>query len=266
MSRFIKDIKKYSKYMIYSAKSGLKSEVAGSHLGWIWWVLEPFMFMLVYYFIFSVIFGQSADYFPIFVFIGLTIWNFFNKNLLDSVKIVNNNKAIVSKVYVPKFTLILIGMLRQGFKMMISFGIVIGMMIVFQVQVTLYALWFIPIIITLYLLSFGINCIIAHFGVFVEDLRTLLNVLLRIMFYMSGVFYELIPMKGGNSRIPEPWATILTKCNPIAFLMTECRNSLIYAQNIDGIVLGIWFVIGFGLSVLGIRTIYKYENSYVKVM
>lgn len=266
MSRFIKDIKKYSKYMGYAAKSGLKSEVAGSHLGWIWWVLEPFMFMLVYWFIFAVMFDQSAKFYPIFVFIGLTLWNFFNKNLLDSVKIVNNNKAIVSKVYVPKFTLIMIEMLMQSFKMGISFLIVIGMMIFYQVPISFYILWFIPVMITLFLISFGLNCIVAHFGVFVEDLKTVLTVGLRILFYLSGVFYALVPSDGSPSRVPQPWADILTKCNPLAFLMNSCRESLIYASNVHYIVLGAWFVVGLLLSVIGVRTIYKYENSYVKVI
>ena len=100
MSRFFNDLKKYSKYVKYSAKSSLKSEVAGSYLGWIWWVLEPVLFMLVYWFIFSVIFSNKTQYFPIFIFIGLSMWNFFNKGLNDAVLIVKNNVATISKVYV----------------------------------------------------------------------------------------------------------------------------------------------------------------------
>ena len=50
MKRFIDDIKKYYKYTVYAAKAELKSEVAGSYLGWMWWFLEPFCFMLVYAF------------------------------------------------------------------------------------------------------------------------------------------------------------------------------------------------------------------------
>lgn len=266
MSRFIKDIKKFRKYVTYSAKSGLKSEVAGSHLGWIWWILEPILFMLVYWFIFSVVFSGSVQYMPIFIFIGLTLWNFFNKGLSDSVRIVNANISTLSKVYVPKYMLIISNMLQQGFKMMISFGVIIIMMIIYHVPVTIYALWMIPIMITLFLICFGLNCIIAHFGVFVEDLRTVIAIVLRVIFYMSGVFYELIPRNGKPSRIPEPFATILAKCNPMAFLMTSARNCLIYSSNVGYKVLGCWFIMGIILAVIGVKIIYKYENSYIKVM
>lgn len=267
MSRFIKDIKKYKKYIIYSAKSGLKSEVAGSRLGWIWWILEPVLFMFVYWFIFAVIFGNSTKYFPIYVFIGISMWNFINKTILNSVKIVNNNKGIVSKVYLPKYTLIMVDMLMAAFKLAISFLIVIIMMIIYRVPVTWNVLWIIPILLTMTLLTFGCACLFAHFGVFIEDLKTLMNVVTRVVFYMSGVFYELVPMNPAQkSKIPEPLALILTKFNPVAFLMTSVRKCLIYSSSVDYWFLFGWFLVGLGLSALGIHTIYKYENSYVKVM
>ncbi len=86
MSRFLKDTKKYYKYAIYSAKSKLQSEVASSYLNWLWWVLDPICFMLIYTLIFGVVFNAKEQYFTVFIFIGLTMWDFFNKTLQQSVK------------------------------------------------------------------------------------------------------------------------------------------------------------------------------------
>jgi hypothetical protein len=44
------------------------------------------------------------------------------------------------------------------------------------------------------------------------------------------------------------------------------RNVLIYESHPVGYWVLLWFVVGCGLSILGINTIYKYENTYVKVM
>ena len=76
--RFFSDTAKYGKYAIYSAKSALKSEVANSYLNWLWWVLDPLCFMLIYTFIFGVVFNGAKPYFPIFIFIGITVWDFFH--------------------------------------------------------------------------------------------------------------------------------------------------------------------------------------------
>lgn len=267
MSRFFKDYKKYNKFIMYSAKSGLKSEVAGSRLGWIWWVLEPVLFMLVYWFIAELVFGSKTDYFPVYVFVGISLWNFFNKITLNSVKILNTNKGIVSKVYLPKWTFIMVEMFTAIFRLAICFVITIIMMIVYRVPISFNVLWMIPVMITMCLLTFGSSCLYAHFGVFVEDLKTLMNVVMRVVFYMSGVFYTLVPMGAGDTtKVPENLGNIMVRANPIAFIMNSVRRCLVYSLPVDYLVLGIWFVIGLLLTFLGIRTIYKYENSYVKVM
>ena len=132
MKRFWKDLKEHYRYALYSAKSELKSEVANSYLNWIWWVLEPFCFMLIYTFIFGYIFNTREPFFSAFVFIGLTAWDFFNRCLTQSVKLMRNNKSIVTKVYIPKFILLISRMFFNGYKMLISFGIIVAMVIFFR--------------------------------------------------------------------------------------------------------------------------------------
>lgn len=261
MRRFIGDVKKYWEYAKYSAKSSLKSEVAGSHLSWLWWILDPLLFMLVYSFVAILVFGKSEQYFAAFVFIGLGIWDFFSRTLKQSVRLVTQNSSIVSKVYIPKYILIFIQIMINAFKMMVSYVLVIFVMIIQQVPVDHNLIWFIPIMITLLVVTFGFSTFMLHFGVFVDDLHNLLNAFLKLLFYMSGVFYNI-----NNKNIPEPFATILLKCNPAAFLMNQLRGCMIYKTTPDVYGLVAWFVIGIGLSILGVRTIYKYENSYVKVI
>ena len=51
----------------------------------------------------------------------------------------------------------------------------------------------IPILIVLGLFTFGLSCIVLHFGVFVDDLYNVMNVVLRLMFYMTGTFFPSAP-------------------------------------------------------------------------
>lgn len=107
MNRFFKDIKKFFNYTVFSSKAELKSEVAGSFLSWLWWILDPFFFMLVYSFIAILVFKSGEPYFPVFVFIGLNCWQFFSKVVKSCVKVVQSKKMIVTKVYIPKHIFIL---------------------------------------------------------------------------------------------------------------------------------------------------------------
>lgn len=255
--RFFKDIRKYFRYSLVSAKSQLKAEVANSYLNWVWWVLDPLCFMLIYTFIFGYVFGSREQYFPVFIFIGLSMWDFFNRTLINSVKIVKSNKSIVSKVYFPKYILLMTKLWVNGFKMLICFGIVVLMMLVWQVPLTWNVLYALPILVVLALFSFGCGCFLLHYGVYVEDLSNVLNIILRFVFYLTGIFYNV------EKKIPQ-WGAALNRYNPIAFLITSMRNCLLYGETPHRKMLLCWLAVSLVLAILGIRKIYKEENSYIK--
>jgi teichoic acid transport system permease protein len=253
-------MKKYWEYTTYSAKSDLKAEVASSYLNWLWWILDPLLFMLVYTFIAIIVFRSKVQYFPVFVFVGLTLWNFFNKTVIGCVKIIRVNSAIVSKVYIPKYMLVLEKMMVNGFKMLISFGIIVIMMVIYRIPVTWNVLYMIPILIELTLIVFGMGCLMLHFGVFVDDLYNVMNVVLRLIFYLSGIFYSI------GDRLQEPYRSILLKCNPISMLIESARMCMLYSKTPYRMLILVWGIVALLVCVLGVRMIYKNENSYVKVM
>ncbi|MBE5881000.1 MAG: polysaccharide ABC transporter [Lachnospiraceae bacterium] len=260
MKKFIANLKRYKSYMIYSAKATLKGEVAGSRLNWLWWILDPFLFMLVYTFMALVVFGKGEPYFPLYVFIGLNMYDFFNRTVRKSVRMVKRNKSMISKVYIPKYVLIINEMIVNAFKMCVAFMLVVVMIPVYRVPLTWHVLEAIPVFLVLLLLTFGCSCIILNLGVFVSDLANVVVVLLKLVFYMSGVFYNI------QTRVPEPYNMILLYGNPIAGLLQGARNCILYGTSPYYDMLGIWFVISVVLCIVGVRSIMKYENSYVKVI
>jgi len=260
MKRLIKDLRKYSDYATYSAKASLKAEVANSRLNWLWWILDPLMFMFVYMFIGMVVYSEPEPNFALFVFIGLTIWNFFSKTVQASVKLVSGAKGIIAKIYLPKYVLVISKMLNLFVKMIISFGIVLVMMVFYSVPYTPAMFQLIPVLLTLMTVTFGFSVILMHFGVWLEDLHNLVRVGLRLVFYLSGVFYSI------SSRIGDIYGTLLLKGNPVALCIDAARCVLIEGGVPQYGWLALWFGIGTALSVLGIALVYRYENSYVKVI
>lgn len=260
LKRVFTDLKKYYNYSIISARSQLKSEVASSYLNWIWWILEPMSFMLIYTFIFGYVFDSKEPLFPVFIFVGISMWDFFNRTILSSIKIVKNNKGIVSKVYLPKYILVLTKIWVNGFKMTISFGIVLIMMFYFHVKLSWNAVLCFPIICVLGIFSFGCACFLLHFGVFVEDLSNVMTIALRFLFYLTGIFYNV------SAKLPAPYGEIMARWNPIAFLLESMRNALLYAKTPDIQQLLLWGIISCIIALGGICTIYRNENSYVKVI
>ncbi len=98
------------------------------------------------------------------------------------------------------------------------------MMLWSHVPVSYNVIYVIPIFADLILITFGVSAILAHFGVFFDDLKNITNVGLRILFYMSGIFYVI------TDRVNEAIATLLLKVNPVGFLIDACRSSLVYGE------------------------------------
>lgn len=260
MKKFFENIKKYRKYAIYSAKAELKSEVSDSYLNWLWWIIEPLCFMLIYTFVFGYIFKNKQPYFASFVFVGLTAWKFFNQMISGSVKLIISNRDLVTKVYLPKYILLLSKSFTYLFKMGISFVIAFILMFFQGITFTWHIILIFPIILILYILTFGIGLLLMHFGVTLNDLSNITNIGLRMVFYLSGVFYNI------RTRLSGTLSYILLRGNPIAFCMDELRKVLIEHKLPSFEGLAFWLIIGLILCFVGIKTIHKNENSYAKVI
>jgi ABC-type polysaccharide/polyol phosphate export permease len=99
-----------------------------------------------------------------------------------------------------------------------------------------------------------------HFGVTLNDLGNLTNIVMKMVFYLSGIFYNI------KERLTGRAGYYLLRGNPVAFLMSELRNVCICGKDLylSGIIF--WALIGIGLTSLGVHLIHKYENSYAKVI
>lgn len=258
--RFIRDIKRYREYMVYAAKADLRAEVADSYLNRLWWLLEPFFNMLVYVIVFGNFMGSNIENYATFVFSALLMWNFFNKILNYSVKLVRNNKDIVSKVYIPKFVLLMSNMILNLFKLFFSLIVLVAMMVIFRVSIGIHILWVIPAYLLMLLLSFGIGMIFLHFGVYVDDLSYAVGILLNMLMFLSGIFYEVMV------TLPAPLNELFMCLNPVAVFVDTMRNALLYntITNVPAIL--IWLVLALLLCFVGVHIVYKNENSYVKVV
>lgn len=260
LTRFFGDVRKYYKYAVKSARADLHSEVANAYLDWLWWLIEPFCMMLIYTLIFGVVFNASEPFFPIFIFSGLTMWTFFSRGMNVSVNIVRNNKSIISRIYLPKFILYFARLLVNGFKMLVSFAIVVIMLIVFKVPVSFRVFYFVPIMIVFFLFTFGVGSILMHFGVYVNDLSYIVGIVLSMLMYFTGTFYAV------GKRIPAPFGELLEQFNPVAWCIAAMRNAVLYNTGPQLDLLIMWGMVAVLLSAVGVYTIYRNENAYVKVI
>lgn len=258
--RFFREIKQYGGFAFYAAKCDLRAEVAGSYLNWIWWLLEPISAMVIYTIIFGVVFHTEEAYFPVFVFIGITFWDFFSRCILTSINLIRDNQHIISRVYVPKYILLVQRMLVLAFKMLINLGIIVVMVIIYAIPIGFNVFFLIPTILIFYVFCFACSIILLHLGVYASDLFNALNIILNLLFYMTGIFFNV------QNAFPAPIGYLLQRINPIAHLIFCARKCILYNETPSFIMLSVWFMISVVLAVIGLNTVYRSENDYVKMI
>lgn len=260
LKKFVLDMRKYSQYMYYAAKTDLKAEVADSYLNRLWWLLEPLFNMLVYVIVFGKIMGNSIENYATFVYSSLLMWNFFSKTINYSVKLVRNNKDIISKVYVPKFILLFSNMILNFIKLLFSLIVLVPMLVIFHVHISWTIIWVIPAYLVLVLLSFGTGMIFLHFGVYVDDLSYAVGIVLSMMMFLSGIFYDVM------TTLDAPLGGAMMTLNPVAMVIDSMRNALLYGTISNVPQMALWSVAAIILCCIGVHIVYKNENGYVKIV
>ncbi len=260
IGKFCSEVVRYSQYIFYAARADLKAEVANSYLNRLWWVLEPTFNMLVYVIVFGRVMGNSIRHYSTSIYSTLLMWNFFSKILNYSVKCIRNNRDIVTKVYLPKHVLLITNMVLNFLKLLFSLVVLIPMLIIFKVHIGFCVFFVIPPYILMILLSFGLGMIFLHFGVYIDDLAYAVGILLQMVMFLSGIFYDVV------TSLPTPLNTMMLCVNPVSMFIDTMRNALLsnIVCNIPLIIL--WTVISILLCYIGIHIVYKNENGYVKVV
>ncbi len=260
ISFFFRNLAKYRKYMIYAARADLNAEVANSYLNRLWWILEPFCNMLVYVVVFGKVMGSSIEKYATYVFSALLMWNFFSHIVNYSVKCIRSNRDIVTKIYVPKYILLLTNMILNFIKLLFSLMVLVVMLFIFKVQINWSILWLVPAYILMLILAFGVGMIFLHYGVFVDDLSYAVGILLNLLMFLSGMFYDVV------TALPEPLNHVLMCVNPVVVFIDSMRNALLYNKIANIPLILIWLVLAILISYIGIHIVNKNENGYVKVI
>ncbi len=258
IKKVIQDIKKYKEYMSYSIKSELKVNLTETYLGYIWWLLDPLMYMLVYILVVVIIFGRGDRYFPIFVFSALLSWKWTSTAITTSTASIKSKAGILHQIYIPKFILPLIKICVGTIYYLFGLIMLIVLILLYNVQLSLHIFEFTLIMIVQFIFLYGIGTILAHLGVYFRDIDNILNFTLRLWFYLSPGLYSL-------DMIPEQ-IRFLWWLNPMTTFYTSYRNVFLYAKSPLYIELLIWCILSIILIMIGLRYLYKFDKNYTKVI
>ena len=196
-------------------KRDLKLKYRRSALGYLWSLLNPLLTMIVVSTVFSFIFKQEIENFPVYLLIGQISFQFFAESTSMAMGSVIQNAQLLKKVYVPKFVFPVSRVISSGINLVFSLGALFIVMIILRAPVNFTVLLLpLPIIATL-VFSLGIGLILSVWAVYFRDLLHLYGVFTTLLMYLTPIFYPI-------SLLPSAVAK-LVYINPLTQFVTFQR-------------------------------------------
>ena len=187
--------------VLYRGFSELRAEAARSYLGIIWWVMEPALFVVVFYLVFEMGFRRGSDDFVPYLLCGLVPWKWFDGTVRSASTVLSGSVGLMRQLYLPKYLLPAAVIVTNTLKFFIVLAILMVFLSLYGVQAFNGALVYLPLVVLVQLLLIiGVGGLAAALVPLLPDLRYVVNYGLMMLFFMSGIFFSLSDMSPEAQR------------------------------------------------------------------
>jgi len=204
------------------AISDLKIRYRSSVLGLVWSFLEPLLLLTVLYIVFTNIFRSEIELFPLYLLLGIIMWNMVVKGTQLGLGSVSSRRGIFLHMYIPKgippisagltslmmliFEMIILGAFMVAFQFLPSFTIII-----------------LPLILILeFILVVGISLGLSVLSVRFKDIQIIWGIILHAGFFLTPIFYKI-------DILPESIQRIIV-LNPMVSILNMARDVTLYGK------------------------------------
>ena len=224
------------------ARFQLTAEARRFALGYVWWFLEPMLYVGVFYLVFDQLLGTRQPDFLVFLAVGKLTFIWFSKSVNQSSLSLVNSSGLIAQVNLPKhlfpFSIIQEGVYRQSavFVFLLVFLLLAG----YSPQLSWW--WLLPLILLQYLLITGCGLLAALLVCWRRDFQMLIQLGMVFLLFMSGVFWDVQSIQNPELLY---WLSI---CNPLLVLLNAYREVLMAGQAPD--IAGLLWVLLESLAIL----------------
>jgi ABC-2 type transport system permease protein len=188
--RRLRDVWEYRELLGNLVRKELKVKYKNSALGFVWSLLNPMLYLVVFYLVFTVFLKASIQSFPIFLLAGLLPYNLYSAGLGGGTTSIVGNAGLVSKVWFPREILPLAAIGAALVHFGLQLLVLAAALVVFWYEPSWsYLPLVIPALLVLLLLVGAIAIALAAINVYARDTQHLLELVLLAWFWMTPIVY-----------------------------------------------------------------------------
>jgi len=217
----LREIYLYWELLAFLVWRDIKIRYRQTLLGGAWALLQPFIAMLIFSFIFNRLAHVQSDGPPykLFAFAGLVPWTFFSAAVTQSSNSLIANHQLVSKVYFPRIFIPLGSVLALLLDLALSLCLFAAMMIYYRWPLTPAVLWLPVFLLGAILAASGTGLILSALNVSFRDVKYAVPFMVQMGLFVTPVIYPV-------RYVPAKWQALMG-LNPMAGVVIGFRHALL---------------------------------------
>jgi lipopolysaccharide transport system permease protein len=189
----IKDIWRHRELLYLLAWRDYKIRYRQTSIGIAWAVFQPILTTLAFVLVFGHLKGiATGDIpYPLFVFSGMIIWQFFSNSITDASASLVAASQMITKIYFPRIIVPLAKIVIQLIDLVPSFFILLILMAYFRVMPMFFGfVCIVPLILILAIISAGIGVLLSAINVKYRDVQFIVPFFIQLGLFLSPVIYS----------------------------------------------------------------------------
>lgn len=258
LGEYLRETWRNRRFLLTLASAESYSRNQDNYLGQLWSVLNPLLLAGAYFLIFGLLLGtdDGTTNYVGFLVIGLLIFMYSAGTMTSASKAISGNLSLVRSLRFPRCLLPLSITLAEFIAFLPSLGVILVVTVITGEPIAASWLLFPVAVFLILLINTGIALIVARMVHTSRDLRNLVPLAVRLLRYVSGVFFSITAYAGQGVL------GTLMMYQPFALVLDLARQSLLEESTLNltsWLVALAWAVV---LTVCGMVFFWRAEATY----
>lgn len=211
----------YRQLIYFLVWRNIKARYKQTALGITWIVIQPIIAMII----FSVLFGRLLNApsggvpYPVFTFSALLPWGYFAGSLTRSSTNLVDSAHLITKVYFPRMSIPISGVLSGLVDFGVAFLVLIALMLFYRIVPTSAVILLPGFLLLAMLTALGFGLWLSALNVRFRDVKHMAPFLVQMWMFLTPVVYS-------STLIPEPYRYLMA-LNPMTGVVVGFRWALL---------------------------------------
>jgi lipopolysaccharide transport system permease protein len=235
------------------AKAQFKLRNEGSYLGILWYVMEPFLMFIILLTVFSKMVGQSIPHYPLYLLLGLIIFNFFSRATSSATDIISSNAGFIKSIKLNYESMVIANLLQHIVSHIFEILIFALFLIYYDIAIT-YLLFYPIMLAMISIFILGLSFILSTCGAYFNDLKNIWRVVSRVLWFITPIFYI----------VDKPGLIFLI--NPMFYFINISRSIFIYHKIPSLSTIAIITVFSIVFLIFGLILFEKNKKNFAQIV